>query len=84
MTGNRKNVLIIRNSIDGVKKINVDLTNIDFINGEGYFIQPNDIIAVTPLKEKSWGTGETGTKTVSTIITALSLVTTTILLFNRL
>ena len=84
ITGNKKEVIIIRNNIDGIKKIKVDLTNIDFINGEGYYIQPNDIISIKPLKEKTWGTGETGTKSVSTIITALSLVTTTILLINRL
>ena len=84
MTGNRKKVMVIRNNIDGVKKYTLDLTSFDFMNNEGFLIQPNDIITVEPLKQKSWGTGETGAKTVSTIITALSLITTTILLIKNL
>lgn len=83
-TGNRKNVSLIRNTIDGVKKYNLDLTKFDFMDEEGFYIQPNDIIYVAPRKEKSWGTGQTGTKTMSTIITALSLLTTSIILINRL
>jgi len=84
MTGNRKKITVIRNNINGIKKIQLDLTGVDFINSEGYFIQPNDIISVEPLKEKSWGTGDTGTKTISTVITSLSLITTTILLIKNL
>ena len=84
MTGNRKKVTIIRNNINGVKKIYLDLTGFEFMNSEGYFIQPIDIISIEPLKEKSWGTGDTGTKTISTIITSLSLITTTFLLIKNL
>lgn len=84
ITGDRKKVMIIRNNIDGVKKFQLDLTTMNFINKEGYYIQPNDIISIQPLKQKSWGTGDTGAKTFTTIVTALSLVTTTILLINNL
>jgi polysaccharide export outer membrane protein len=84
ITGNRKDILIVRNSIEGVKEIHLDLTNYKFMNNDGYYIQPNDVIYVKPLKQKTWGTGETGTKTMTTIITALSLFTTTFLLINRL
>ena len=84
MTGNRKNVVVIRNNADGIKKYTLNLTKFDFINNEGFYIQPNDIIYVKPLKQKSWGTGDTGAKTFSTIVTALSVVTTTILLFKTL
>lgn len=84
ITGDRKKVMIIRNNINGVKKFQLDLTTMNFINKEGYYIQPNDIISIQPLKQKSWGTGDTGAKTFTTIVTALSLVTTTILLINNL
>lgn len=84
MTGNRKEVTVIRNNIDGVQKIYLDLTGFDFMNSEGFIIQPNDIISIAPRREKSWGTGETGTKTITTVITALSLITTTILLIKNL
>lgn len=84
LTGNRRSIKIIRNNVDGIKKFSIDLTNFDFMNSEAYFVQPNDIIYIEPLKEKSWGTGDTGAKTFSTIVAALSLVTTTILLINNL
>ena len=84
MTGNRKKVIVIRNTINGIKKYNLDLTGFDFMNNEGFYLQPNDIISIDPRKEKSWGTGDTGARTMATIITSLSLITTTILLIKNL
>jgi polysaccharide export outer membrane protein len=84
MTGNRKEVTVIRQNIDGIKKYKLDLTGFDFMNSEGFIIQPNDVIYINPLKEKSWGTGETGAKTMTTIIASLSLIATTILLIKNL
>ena len=84
MTGDRKKVSVIRTTIDGIKKYNLDLTGFEFMESEAFIIQPNDIIYIDPRKEKSWGTGSTGAKTMSTIITSLSLITTTILLIRNL
>ena len=84
MTGNRKSVVVIRNNADGLKKYTLDLTGFNFMDNEGFYIQPNDIVYIKPLKQKSWGTGDTGAKTFTTLVTALSLVTTTILLFKTL
>ena len=84
MTGNRKEVMVIRQNIDGIKKYTLDLTSFDFMNSEGFIIQPNDVIYINPLKQKSWGTGDTGAKTMTTIIASLSLITTTILLIKNL
>lgn len=61
----------------------LDLTDGEVVNYPNFYIQPNDYIIVKPLKQKSWGTGTTGTQTIGTIITALSLVTTTILLLKN-
>ncbi len=82
ITGNRKKVTIIRRSLDSVKKYNIDLTDISAVNSENYFIQPNDIIYVEPLKQKSWGTGTTGSQTFTTLLSVFSLVTTSILLIR--
>ena len=49
-----------------------------------YYIQPNDMIYVKPLKSKSYGTGSNAMQTLGSIATIFSLVTTTILLFTRL
>ena len=84
LTGNRKKIIIIRKNIDGTKKFYIDLTDMSMFTSESFYIQSNDIIYVEPLKQKSWGTGATGSQTFSTIISALSIVTTTILLVRNL
>ena len=84
ITGNRKKVVIWRKNEEGTKEYRFDLTSATTFNSEFFFIQPNDIIYIEPLKQKSWGTGTTGAQTFTTIVAALSLVTTTILLFRTL
>ena len=54
------------------------------MNSPYFYIQPNDYIVVKPLKQKSWGTGTTGFQTFTTIISALSIVTTALLLSKNL
>ena len=84
ITGNRKKVTIIRKNIEKTKKIHLDLTDVASIESESFYIQSNDIVYVEPLKQKSWGTGTTGSQTFSTIISVLSLLTTTVLLVRNL
>jgi len=84
LTGNRKKVQIWRKNIDGTKKYNLDLTDVETFNHEAFYIQSNDIIYVEPLKQKSWGTGATGAQSFSTIISVLSLLTTSVLLIKNL
>ncbi len=82
--GNRENVTIIRKTLDGVKKYKLDLTKMEIFNSEHFYIQPNDIIYVTPLKQKSWGFGTTGFQTFSTVVTMLSFIVTSVLLVKNL
>ena len=82
--GNKKDVVIIRKTMDGVKKYHLDLTNIDVFNSKHFYIQPNDIVYVAPLKQKSWGTGTTGLQTFSTVVTVLSFLVSSVLLFKNL
>lgn len=84
ITGNRKNVTVFRKSIDGTQRFKVNLTDINSFEADNFFIQPNDIVYVEPLKQKSWGTGATGAQSLTTIISILSLVTTTILLIQNI
>ncbi|WP_339889370.1 polysaccharide biosynthesis/export family protein [uncultured Flavobacterium sp.] len=83
LTGNRKEVQILRKQPHGFEMYSLDLTDGNIINSPNFYIQPNDYIIVKPLRQKSWGTGTTGVQTIGTIITALSLVTTTILLIRN-
>lgn len=84
VTGDRKDVLIIRQYPQGQKIHHLDLTDVKVMQSPYYYIQPNDMIYVKPLKQKALGTGTTGIETLRDIATVLSLVTTTILLFSRL
>jgi polysaccharide export outer membrane protein len=72
--GNKKEVQIIRQHPQGVKYYEVDLTSKAVVNNPMYFIQPNDIINVKPMKQKTWGVGTTG---VQSFLTFASLITTT-------
>ncbi len=83
ITGNRKEVQILRKQPHGFEMYSLDLTDATIVNSPNFYIQPNDYIIVKPLRQKSWGTGTTGIQTLGTIITALSLVTTTILLIRN-
>ena len=83
ITGDLKDVLIIRQYPQGQQIHHLDLTDINVMNSPYYYIQPNDMIYVKPLKQKTWGTGTTGRESLATIVSVLSLVTTTILLLTR-
>mgnify|MGYP000392096403 CR=1 FL=1 len=82
--GNRESVEIIRQSTTGTEKFIVNLTNIDVLNSEVFYIKPNDIINIKPLQEKSWGTGTTGLQSLSTIVSIFTLITSTIILARNL
>lgn len=83
-TGNKKDVLIIRQYPDGQKIHHVDLTDKQVMKSPYYYIQPNDMIYVKPLKQKSWGTGTTTLQNISAIAGIFSLITTSLLLLNRI
>lgn len=84
ITGNRKEVVVVRQYPHGTEMHSLDLTDAKSMQSPYYFLQPNDYIYIKPLKQKSWGTGTTGTQSVATIITALTLITTTFLLVKNL
>jgi polysaccharide export outer membrane protein len=82
--GNRKKVEIIRNSISGTEKFTIDLTNINAFNSDVFYIKPNDIINIIPLKQKTWGTGTTGLQTFTTVISVFTLLYSTVILAKNL
>jgi polysaccharide export outer membrane protein len=83
LVGNRKDVQIIRQYPQGQQIHHLDLTDINIMNSPFYYIQPNDLIYVKPLKQKSWGTGTTGVQTFTTIATSLTLIITVFVLIDR-
>lgn len=83
VTGDRKDVKVIRQFPQGTETFTIDLTDANAMNSPCYHLQPNDYIYVKPLKQKTWGTGKTGIESIGTIVTILSLATTTYLLLTK-
>ena len=83
-TGDRRDVLIVRQYPDGQKIHHIDLTDIAAMKSEYYYIQPNDIIMVKPLKRKALGAGQTATQTITTVASIFSVIVSTYFLAKNL
>ena len=83
-TGDRKDVLIIRQYPGGQKIHHIDLTDIKAMQSPFYYIQPNDIILVKPLKRKALGAGQTAIQNITTIASILSVLVSTYFLTRNL
>jgi len=74
--GNRDEVLLVRNENGKNLRINVDLNNSDILVSDYYYIRPNDMIYVKPLKKRFWGMDQFPYAVIlSTITTALLIFT---------
>ncbi|MEM1003332.1 MAG: polysaccharide biosynthesis/export family protein [Bacteroidota bacterium] len=82
--GNRKDVMIIRQYPQGQEIHHLDLTDIAIMESPYYYIQPNDMIYVKPLKQKSYGTGTTGLQTFLNIAAVISVAISTYLIVTNL
>lgn len=50
LDGKKYNVTVLRRTEKGIKRINLDLTSVDVLNQEGYYIYNDDMIYVQPRK----------------------------------
>jgi polysaccharide export outer membrane protein len=53
--GDRKQIMLTRNENGVTARINFDLTSPDILSSKYYYIQPNDLIYVRPMKKRIWG-----------------------------
>ena len=83
ITGDLTDVLIVRQYPGGQKVHHLDLTTIEVMQSPYYFIQPNDLILVNPLPQKSIGTGLTGLDSFRTILTVFTSLVTVFILATR-
>ncbi len=83
LNANRQHVQIIRQYPEGVRIHEIDVTDRTLLSSPFYFLQPNDIIYVPPLKIRELGTGETGLATFSSIVGVISGTALIISLINR-
>jgi polysaccharide export outer membrane protein len=74
--GNRKRVLVLRPTSNGTKSFRLDLTNSSILTSDGFFLLPNDIIYIEPIKSKSFRIN------MPTISLAFTSISTLILVLN--
>ncbi|WP_372948064.1 polysaccharide biosynthesis/export family protein [Mariniphaga sp.] len=53
--GDRNDVILARNENGNNIRINIDLTSSELMALEHYYIRPNDVIYVKPMRKKFWG-----------------------------
>ena len=78
--GRRDRVLVIRPTDDGSKTYRINLQDKNILTSEAYFLQPNDVVLIEPVKHKIFNMNLPTYSFVLTTIT--SAVTTTLLLIN--
>jgi len=78
--GNRDRVLVVRATDKGTKTFRLNLQDKSILASEAYFLLPNDVVIVEPMKQKIFNLN---LPTIAFFIsTTLSAITTTLLLIN--
>lgn len=79
ITGNRKNVVVIREKEGKKTQINLDLTSTAIFNSEAYYLEQNDIVYAEPNKAERY-TSTLFKSTGGLLFSILSVILTTYLL----
>jgi polysaccharide export outer membrane protein len=78
--GDRSRVLVVRPKDKGSKTYRLNLQDKNILSSEAYFLLPNDVVIVEPLKQKIFNMN---LPTISFVITTvIGVLTTTLLLIN--
>ena len=76
--GNRKHILIVRPTREGTRTYRINVQDKNLLLSEGYFLLPNDIVIVEPIKSKPFQlnmpTMTLVLTTISTLILVLSFI----------
>ncbi len=82
---NRLKVSIVRQYPEGIKIHQVNLTDAHLLESPYYYLKPNDVIYIEPIKMREWGNFTNATSTLTTIATVAStflLVLNTYIIFK--
>jgi len=83
LVGDRKSVVVIRQTPSGTEMHTVDLTQRDAMNSPYYYLQPHDYVYVKPLPQKTLGTGTTLAQSLTMVVSVVSLLATLTILISR-
>jgi polysaccharide export outer membrane protein len=67
--GDRHKILVVRPGTEGTKTFRLDITSTNILNSEGFFLLPNDIIYVEPVKSYNF---KVNIQNVSLLLTGIS------------
>jgi polysaccharide export outer membrane protein len=67
--GNRRKIMVVRPGTEGTKTFRLDLTKTAILNSEGFFLLPNDIVYVEPVKSFNF---KTNLPVISVFLTGVS------------
>ena len=81
---NRRRVQLIRQYPGGSRVVTLDLTDRKLLESPYYFVRPNDVLYVAPLRVRELGSGITAQQSLGTVLTTISLLVNSILLYNTL
>lgn len=79
----RDKVVLLRQYPDGAKIHYIDLLDKNVINSPYYFLQPNDVLYVEPLKRRAYGIGVNGLQTLTTLLSIISTTLVVITFLNQ-
>ncbi len=81
INGKREDVLIMRDD-NGTRKItHIDLTGSEWLDGDFYYVKPNDMIVVNPNNPKVKSAGFVGN--VGTFLSVVSILLSTVLIISK-
>lgn len=79
----RDRVVLLRQYADGSRIHELNFLDVTLINSPYFYLQPNDILYVEPLKIRAIGTGYQGIQTFTTLISVLSSTLVVITLLRK-
>lgn len=79
----RDRVVLLRQYPDGAKLHYLDVLDKNIINSPYFYLQPNDVIYVEPLKRRAYGVGVNGLQTLTTLLSIISTTLVVITFLNQ-
>jgi len=77
--GKKKKVKLVRQTPQGEVTYVIDITDKNIVNSEYYYIYPNDLLYVRPMKAKMWGIGESFSIGIITSILAIGITVSSLI-----
>lgn len=77
--GNRENILLLRTGTKGIENRRINLLDKNIIKSPYFYMQPNDVVYVEPIKTKAWKMNSANVSIILSSISTLVLVITFVL-----